>query len=317
MGYRSKKNAQNTLKQNLLRWGIIALCVLIAALCTFSAFVPAESWKYHLSLPKVSLRAEGELRVHYLDAKSGACTLLELPDGKTVLVGGGADDGEAKKNVLRFLNALKIKRIDAVVVPDVSSRGVGVLRELAQYYSLGAAYLPKKEGTNAVYTAFLADLDRKDVPRYTASFSTLWENEEGCLRILYPLADDYSLEEVVLTLRYQGVEVLLGARLGEDVYQALKTEKSLGYLEKWGIVLGKFDVVQAPPDVDALALTSFAETFACKAAIFPCRGGASDRPNEECLQALSACGVATYRTDLHGFITLTISNGSYSIQTQK
>ena len=94
MNYRDAKKLQEKTKRKIFVGLLIALCALIAGLCVFSAFFPVESWKYYFHLPSVAARGEQETRVHYLNAKNGSCTLVELPDGKTVLVGGGADDGE-------------------------------------------------------------------------------------------------------------------------------------------------------------------------------------------------------------------------------
>ncbi len=317
MSYRSEKLSKEKLKQNIFRIVLLVLCVLLAGLCVFSAFVPMESWRYRVGLPKVSARADGELRVHYLDAENGVCTLVELPDGKTVLVGGGADDGEAKKQVLRFLNALEIERIDALVVPDITARGVGVLREVVRYYTVEAAYLLEEEGTNATYEAFLADLDRKEISKYTASFGALMETDEYSLRILYPLADTQSSEDLVLTLSYGDTEVLLGGRYGRDTLRAIETEKQLGLLEKWGVNIERFDVVQLRTDIDEDDLRGFLEALECRAAVFSCRGGKNDSPSEECLTVLQEYGVAVYRTDENGYITLCLTQNGYTFETKK
>ena len=317
MGYRAERLSKERLKQNIFRIVLLTLCVLTAALCILSAFVPMESWKYHIGVPKLSAREEGELRVHYLDAENGVCTLIELTDGKTVLVGGGADDGEAKKQVLRFLNGLKIRKIDLLVVPDNTTKGVGVLRELVRYYEVGAAYLPKEEGTNATYAAFLADLERGEIPCYTASFGGLLETDGYSLRILYPLEGDSSATDVVLTLSYGGTELLLGGRYGDRTLRTLETEKQLRLLEKWGIVLERFDIVLLRADAEAASVVSFVEAFNCQAAVFSCRGGRNDAPNEECLQALSDRAIAVYRTDENGYITLCLREGGYTFETQK
>lgn len=317
MSYRSEKISKERLKQNIFRIVLLAICGVLAGLCVFSAFVPMESWKYRVGLPKVSTRQSGDLRVHYLDAGNGVCTLVELPDGKMVLIGGGADDGDAKKQVLRFLNALGVRRLDAVVVPDVSARGVGVLREVVRYYAVGEAYLLEKEGTNATYAAFLADLDRKEIPKHTATLGVLMENEDYALRILYPLADGQSGKELVLTLSYGGTEVLLGGRYGDDTLRAIETEKDLHFLERWGVVIERFDVVQLRTDVAADTLRAFLEALECRAAVFSCRGGKNDSPSEECLRLLQEYGIAVYRTDENGYITLQLSQGGYTFETQK
>ena len=317
MGYRTRTSRQKFSRRTLRNVVLLAFCLLIAALCIFSAFVPTETWKYHFSLPKVASIEAGETRVHYLDVGNGDCTLVELPDGKTVMVGGGPDDGAARKNIFRFLNALKIKKIDVLVVPDASLKGVGSLRQLVKYYTVNAVYLPVGGGSNGMYNSFVADLQREKISAYDAKFGLLLEGEGYSLRVLYPLESDYSTQQTVLTLSCGGVEVLLGAGYNEEVYRALQTEQQLGLLEKWGVDIERFDVVQVGLKVDAEAVADFVSAFDCGLAVFSCSGGASYSPKEEVLDGLSEAGVEIARTDANGRISVTIKDGVYTVAKEK
>jgi len=96
MGYRSEKETQEKTVKRLRLGLVIGTCILFAALCVVSAFVPVESWKYYWDLPSVSLKEEGELRIHYLDVENGGCALVELPDGKNVIVLGRISGSSAQ-----------------------------------------------------------------------------------------------------------------------------------------------------------------------------------------------------------------------------
>ena len=85
MNYRKGKEAQERVKRKIKYILLAVFSTIIAGLCVFSAFVPAASWKYYFSLPKVVICGDGEMRVHCMDAKNGDCTLVELPDGKSCL----------------------------------------------------------------------------------------------------------------------------------------------------------------------------------------------------------------------------------------
>ena len=317
MGYRSKKRTQEKTVKWLRLTTVVGLCILFAALCVFSAFVPIESWKYYFDLPSLSKRADGELRIHYLDVENGGCALVELPDGKNVIVGGGADDGAARKNAFRFLNALKIKTVDAVIVPNTSRNGVGILRELVSYYEVKSAYVATTNGENAEFSAFLTDLERKEIPVYEACKSELFgESGEYDLRFLLPLTADES-NPPVLSLSYCGVDVLLGDGYGKDVFETLLLEKQLGLWEKWGVDLQKFDLIQAPVNIAVDDLTAFADGFGVNSVIFSCRGGDGYSPAEEALDALKALDKRVYRTDRHGYITVSIDASGYGVTTEK
>lgn len=319
MSYRTEKIAQEKQKKRIRSIAVGALCALVAAACVFSAFVPAESWKYYFDLPRIQQKTDGELRAHFMDVENGNCVLIELPDGKNVLVGGGANDGEARKNVFRFLNALKIKTIDMLVVPNAAANGVGILRELVRFYDVKQACLPMKTGTNAEYSAFVADLSRKGIPAYTAKSGLLMGGEEGyALRVLLPFESGLSVTDTVLSLSYRGVDFLFGDEYTKDSLSLLLTERELGLWDKWGIELDNFEIVQSSARIDAELYSSFATAFACESVIFSCRGGEGHTPKEEVLTELSGLGVNAYRTDLNGYVTVSVhGENEYVVTTQK
>lgn len=317
MSYRKGKEAQERVKRKIKYILLAVFSAIIAGLCIFSAFVPAASWKYHFSLPKVTACAEGELRVHCLDAKNGDCTLVELPDGKTVLIGGGADDGASRKNVLRFLNALSIKRIDVLIVPDATYRGNGALQEIVCYYTVGEAYLPADEGTSTKYGEFTAELQRRNIPAYPTYAGELLSSDGYSLRVLYPFRDMQSVSDTLLCLSCGGFNMLLGGNYSAEALDALLVEKELGLGSKWGIALTHFDAVNLPVKTDEITAAKFLEAFSTQTVLFSCQGGASYQPSDELLTAVTDLGASVYRTDRNGYITLTVKDESYTVFTQR
>ena len=314
MGYRASRNNLIKWKRLLATVAVTVLCLVVAAACIFSAFVPAETWKYYVSLPNAVSAKDGELMLHYLDAENGDCTLIQLPDGKTVLVGGGADDGQARKNIFRYLNALKIKRIDVLIVTDASSRGVGALGELVANYQIDCAYLPRNASTKEAYTSFVLELQRKGIPSHEIKFGEILSGENYLLRMLYPLESAQEDDESILTLSFGGTDVLLG-RCDNAIYERLLLDKKLGLLEKWGVVLEDFEIAQIQTSVNEEILSEFLQEFSCETAIFSCRGGKTYSPTEENLQVLSDLNRRVYRTDEDGHVTVSIGRGGYTVAT--
>lgn len=319
MGYRDEKFAQDNLRKRLRIIAVTVLCVLVAAACILSAFVPAESWKYYFDLPKLSQREDGELRVHFIDVENGNCALLELPDGKNVLVGGGADDGGARRNAFRLLNALKIRTIDALIVPNATVNGIGILRELVRFYDVKNVYLPMSAGSNAEYSAFVADVNRKGIPAKTAENGLIFGGEGSYeLRVLLPISDGSSVKDTLLSLSYKGVDFLLGDGYAQDGLNALITEKRVGLWEKWGVVLDDFEILQTSERIGAELLSAFAVKFGCEVAVFSCRGGDGYTPSEEALTAMDSVGVNLCRTDVSGTLSFSVrSHYEYSISAEK
>ena len=125
MGYRAEKMRVEKKLKLLKRILLGILLLIILALCIFSVIVPPASWKYYVGLPQVTSAQEGELRVHFLDVGQGDCTLVELPDGKVMLIDGGDGSGASNKNLLRHLNALKIEVIDYLIVTHTDADHCG------------------------------------------------------------------------------------------------------------------------------------------------------------------------------------------------
>ena len=142
MGYRAEKEK---IEKKLRIVKIVVLCValaLVVGLCVFSAFCPPAQWKYYVNKPEVAKRSAGEMRIHYLDVGQGDCTLVELPDGKVVLIDGGDSTERTAETILRYLNALKIKTIDYLIVTHTHSDHCGALQKVVEQKKILNAYLP-------------------------------------------------------------------------------------------------------------------------------------------------------------------------------
>ena len=68
--------------------------------------------------------------------------LIELPDGKVMLIDGGDYQPSTQKTVLRYLNALKIDVIDYLLITHVDEDHCGSLDVVLQYKKVLNAYLP-------------------------------------------------------------------------------------------------------------------------------------------------------------------------------
>ncbi len=127
--------------------GRIAAVVTAATLATVSIaliilniFIPV---KYLSSYFVSGSRAEsGVMRVSFLDVGYGDCTIIELPDGKNMLMDAGDGSRAHTAKILKTLNERKIKKIDFLLCTSVNAEHCGGLFEILKYKKVDKVYLP-------------------------------------------------------------------------------------------------------------------------------------------------------------------------------
>lgn len=328
MGFAAEKEK---VEKRLLKYKRIALaCVLVVflAVCVFSAFVPPDTWKYAFGLPKIEKRENGQLRVHFIDVGQGDATLLELPDGKIMLIDGGNGEEANTMALMRYLRKLKIEKIDYLVATHADSDHCGGLTEVVKRKQIGQAFLPKCDLTeNVQYATFYTQLTRENCAwSYTSRSVNLSADGEFAytLRCVYPytldveegtkFADD-NLSASSFWLDYQGASVLLMSDIPQSIENKLVVDDELGAIS--GVSLDSTEILKVAHhgSADATGAQLLASMPALKNAIVSCGAQNSyGHPSEAVRTRLSGAGITLYRTDLQGSIVVTIeTNGTYQI----
>lgn len=138
--------------------------VLITSLLITNIFIPVKYLTAYFVKPYPNER--GTLRVNYIDADFGDCTLIELPDGKNVLIDGGDGAYSNTLHILKYLNSRGVDRIDYLICTSVKSEHCGGLAEIVKYKNVGYAYIPYCRNTRITsgYYSFVTQLNDKGVP---------------------------------------------------------------------------------------------------------------------------------------------------------
>jgi competence protein ComEC len=137
---------------------------------------------------------EGTLRVTVLDVGQGDATLIDLPDGRLVLIDGGGVVGSPSdpgtRVILPLLRERRRRRIDVAILshphPDHFLGLASVLREIevGQFWDTGQG---REHGAGPVYAEMLRDLERRGVPiRGPASLCGLTTLGGATLRMFAP-----------------------------------------------------------------------------------------------------------------------------------
>lgn len=127
--------------------------LVIIAFVIINIFIPVKYFSAFFSC-KAPKPAEGEMRVTVLDVGYGDCAVIELPDGKNMLIDGG--DGELPNGlaIQTILNKYDINRLDYVVCTSVKEEHCGGLFEILrpQNMSIGTVFMPNVSAENAEIT---------------------------------------------------------------------------------------------------------------------------------------------------------------------
>lgn len=333
MGFRAEKERKEKIRKRIAVILLAVFLFFVAVMTVFCAFVPIDSWKYYFSLPDLLPRGDGELRVHFLDVGQADCTLVEFPDGQTLLIDGG--DVDADEEILRYLNALKIDRLDYLLLTHTDADHCGSLAKVLTFKEIGKVFLPfvtEKELATETFLEFSEVLEKSSAQTEVVSRYAGIESTDGrypfTFRVLFP----YSMESggndglegnelsTVSWLDYCGVSTLFCGDTNKYILSNLIAEDSLGVFSDYGIDLKSTEIFKIPHHGGELGIDeSVLEYFGAETAIISCgRNNYYGHPHAATLAALSALNIDAYRTDWRGNILLTVrADGSKTVSCQK
>ncbi|MBQ8885424.1 MAG: MBL fold metallo-hydrolase [Clostridia bacterium] len=326
---------------------LAAVLFLLAGLCVFACIYPAETWKYYFSNPKIEKRNQGELRIHFIDVGQGDCTLLELPDGRSMIIDGGNGSQKTELAVMRYLNALGIDKPDFVLLTHPDSDHAGSLDALLKHKGAKVVYLPKIEdrSINAEYAEFCARVEKSGAEKRVSHAGEVISSQSAeypyTLLFLSPKTSDnpdceynavndgeYDETDVndcsaVVWLDYFGVSALFTGDAGKSVEEKLLAQAALGVLKypnAPAFELSSTEILKVAHhgSADSTGLAFFGY-LNVKTAVISCgKGNAYGHPHADTLKNLERYGASVCRTDVSGSVMITVSpDGKYNVTTQK
>jgi competence protein ComEC len=199
---------------------------------------------------RVTQRPRGAMRVTFVDVGQGDCTLIDLPDGRLMLVdGGGAVHGgpdPATRALVPLLRARRRSRIDVMVLSHPHPDHYAGLIEVSKHFGIGEVWDSGESesaehgaGVNTVRT-WLRSVRARGIPIRTAdelcraprhlgdvTVETLWPCPSPIVGVS---TNDNSL---VLRLRYKQRSLLLTGDIEEFAESELlsRLDRPVAYLQ--------------------------------------------------------------------------------------
>lgn len=154
----------------------VIVCLLFAALLILNAYIPLR----YLTAYTVTAHKnrENEMRVTFIDVGFGESILVELPDGKNMLIDGGNGNYKNNLSLLEALNRRGVKIIDYLVCTSVKDEHCGGLSEILKYKTVKQAFVPYVNNTRLTdeYHSFISAVEGGEIPQ---TYACVGEGEAG------------------------------------------------------------------------------------------------------------------------------------------
>lgn len=238
-----------------------------------------------------------DLVVRFVDVGQGDATILEFPDGKTMLIDTPTGKSEVVKSTLR---ADGRSTIDWLVATHPDADHIGGLDSIISSMDIGSIWAPEANSSTQTYTRFLTSISNKGMgiePAYAGRQIATGENYS--IDILWPQQGaSYSEDNaysVVIKVTY-GQNTFLFT--GDAPVEAQNT-----------CVDGHVDVLKVSHHGSASGMSSaLAAKLTPTIAVLSYGKNSYGHPTQVVLDALSSVGAQVYGTYVHGTVTV-VSNG--------
>ncbi|MDN5361646.1 MAG: competence protein ComEC [Moorella sp. (in: firmicutes)] len=252
--------------------------------------------------PTPPLGAAGKLRVHFLDVGQGDAILVQLPDGRNILIDAGSN--EAGPTVIKNLKEYGVAQLDYVIGTHPHEDHIGGMDQVIDAFPVGKVYLPRVTHNTDSYRDLLLAIKNKGLQATEAKAGVTLPLGEGVQATFvspaksnYEDLNDYS---AVLHLTYGKTAFLFTGDAGTTAEQQMLA----------GHQPLKADVLKVAHHGSRSATgTAFLKAVAPTYAVISVgRGNDYGHPHAQTLQRLQKAGAKIYRTDQDGTITA-ISDG--------
>ncbi len=243
-----------------------------------------------------------QLVVSFLDVGDGDCTLIQSPEGRSVLVDTGS--AEAAPAVAALLRRRNVQTIDLLLLtsPDASSIG-GIPALLGSGIQVSQIWDDPVADTGGARRAALEAIRRHHVPSSVAGagdtiqigarlfLSALWPPDKGEASRRDPL---------VCRINYGSTAFLLEAPASAQTERDLISQAAT-QIECAGACTDL--VLQAATQAEGTPSPEMLRRATPAVVVLSC--GPENPPDQATLHSLQAAGAAVWRTDTQGTITIT------------
>lgn len=242
--------------------------------------------------------SDEKFKVHFIDVLQGDSILINLPDGKNMLIDAGPVSTSSK--VIEYINSQNITKLDYVIGTHPHSDHIGGFSPIINDFDIGKLYMPKVSHTTKTYLDLLDTIENKGLTVNTAKKGVTILNEDGVeITILSPvqeLYNDLNNYSAVIKLKYDETSFLF---MGDA--EQLIEEELLGDIKADVLKVGHHGS-------DTSTSEQFLKAVSPEYAVICVGINQYGQPSSDILNRLKAYNIKVYRTDKNGNIIIS-SNG--------
>ena len=170
----------------------------------------------------------GLMKVSFIDVGQGDSILVQLPDGRNMLVDAGTRDAGLK--VINYLRKAGINKIDYLVATHPHEDHIGGMAAVIRGFNVGGIYMPKATHTTKTYIELLETIQSKGLKITAAEAGIKIIDTDGfSVLVLAPNSaayEDLNNYSAVIKLTYGKIGFLL---TGDALAQSEKEMLAKGF----------------------------------------------------------------------------------------
>lgn len=288
-------------KYKLTGWQTLVAFILVIGVAIALHTIPG-AWEFlakylpFIEEPRQITVPDGDMAVHFLDVGQGDCSLIVLPNGKTVLIDASVKD--EGKNILEYLSYQKVKRIDYFILTHPHADHIGGAQEVIEALPIGKVIMPDAETDTTVFEKLLITIDNKKISLHIAKVGDIISLGNASIKILGPVnkTDDLNNMSIVLRLDYGKTSFMFTGDAEEP------SEKDM--LDKFSTSEFRADVIKiGHHGASTSSSYDFIKAVSPKYAAISCgKDNSYGHPHTETINTLNKLGIKYYRTDKVGNI---------------
>lgn len=327
-------------KKRTIIISVITAVVVLAIIIT-NIFIPVKYLSSYLVARNKGAEI-GVMRVRFVDVGYGDCIIVELPDGKNMVIDAGEDTSSNQKRILKFLNKCDIDTIDYLVCTSVSKEHCAGLSELLNYKKVKRIFMPYCKNTYVTkeFRNFAVALTGINADCVVSQYGTGESNEESGYFFTFlspsvitnpgsqyeglvgtPSKEQIDAASAVMWLEYLGTSFLFTSDATDEVLNSLckyyeNDKENFARNGNHTVKLENCNVLQvANHGSKASASSLLYDLVKPETAVISVGENGFGCPSVQAVSnAVNYVGEKLYRTDEHGTVTIEVTSAGYAVK---